>query len=77
MKYYADMDDAPVSDLLIQASIKTKNHFMDFFILVVKIVQTLAELQYRTLYFIKVIQLTMAHMFQFQLLNQVQKVSTM
>ena len=24
------MNDAPVSDLLIQASIKTDNHFMDF-----------------------------------------------
>ena len=30
LKYYADINDAPVSDLLIQASIKTKNHFMDF-----------------------------------------------
>ena len=30
LKYYADMNDAPVSDLLIQASIKTDNHLMDF-----------------------------------------------
>ena len=30
LKYYADIDDAPVSDLLIQASIKTENRFMDF-----------------------------------------------
>ena len=30
LKYYADMNDAPVSDLLRQASIKTKNHLMDF-----------------------------------------------
>ena len=30
LKYYADMNDAPVADLLIQASIKTKNHFMAF-----------------------------------------------
>ena len=29
-KYYADMNDAMVSDLLRQASIKTKNHLMDF-----------------------------------------------
>ena len=30
LKYYADMNDAPVSDQLIQASIKTENHLMDF-----------------------------------------------
>ena len=30
MKYYADMNDAPVTDLLIQASIKTENELMDF-----------------------------------------------
>ena len=42
-----------------------------------KIVQTLAEVQEHKLYFIKVGQLTMAHMFQDQLINQVQKVSKM
>ena len=31
LHYYADMNDAPVSDLLRQASIKTKNHLMNFF----------------------------------------------
>ena len=31
LKYYADMNDVPVSDLLRQASIKTENHLMDFF----------------------------------------------
>ena len=31
LKYYADMNDAPVSDLLRQASIKTENQLMDFF----------------------------------------------
>ena len=30
LKYYADMNDAPVTDPLRQASIKTKNHLMDF-----------------------------------------------
>ena len=30
LKYYADMNDAPVTDLLIQASIKTENNLMDF-----------------------------------------------
>ena len=63
LKYYANINDAPVSDLFIQARIKTKNHLMDFLILVGKIVQTLVEVQDHTLYFIKVGQLTMAHMF--------------
>ena len=30
MKYYADLNDAPVTDLLRQANIKTKKHLMDF-----------------------------------------------
>ena len=30
LKYYADLNDAPVTDLLRQANIKTNNHFMDF-----------------------------------------------
>ena len=30
LKYYTDMNDAPVSDLLKQASIKTENQLMDF-----------------------------------------------
>ena len=30
LKYYADLNDAPVTDLLRQANIKTKNHFMTF-----------------------------------------------
>ena len=30
MKYYADINNAPVSDLLRQASIKTENHLMAF-----------------------------------------------
>ena len=30
LNYYADMNDSPVSDLLIQASIETKNHLMAF-----------------------------------------------
>ena len=30
LKYYADLNDAPVTDLLRQANIKTKNHYMDF-----------------------------------------------
>ena len=30
LEYYADLNDALVSDLLRQANIKTKNHLMDF-----------------------------------------------
>ena len=30
LKYYADLNDAPVTDLLRQANIKTKNQLMDF-----------------------------------------------
>ena len=30
LNYYADMNDAPVYDLLRQANIQTKNHLMDF-----------------------------------------------
>ena len=31
LKYFTDMNDAPVTDLLRQASIKTENHLMDFY----------------------------------------------
>ena len=77
LKYYADLNDALVTDLLRQANIKTKNHLMDFMILVGKIVHTLEEVQDHILFSIKVGQLTMAHMFQDLLLNPVQKVSTL
>ena len=30
LKYYADMNDAPVTDILTQANIKTKKHLLDF-----------------------------------------------
>ena len=30
LKYYADLNDAPVTDILIQANIKTKNNLMAF-----------------------------------------------
>ena len=30
LKYYADINDAPVSDLLRKSSIKTENQLMDF-----------------------------------------------
>ena len=30
LKYYADLNDAPVTDILRQANIKNKNHLMAF-----------------------------------------------
>ena len=30
LKYYADMNDAPVTDLFRKASIRTDNHLVDF-----------------------------------------------
>ena len=30
LKYYADLNDAPVTDLLRKSNIKTKNHLMAF-----------------------------------------------
>ena len=77
LKYYADLNDAPVTDLLIQANIKTKNHLMAFLILIRRIFQTLEEVQEHILFSIKVDQLIMVHMFQDQFHNTVQKVSTM
>ena len=31
LKYYADLNDAPVTDILRQANIKPKNHLMAFY----------------------------------------------
>ena len=76
LKYYADLNYAPVTDILRQSNLKTKNHLMPFLILVVRIFQTLEEVQEHILFSIKVDQLAMVHMFQDQLHNPVQKVST-
>ena len=77
LKYYADMNDEPVTDTLIQDIIKTENRLMAFSHSSWKDFHTLAEVQKQTLYFIKAGQLTMAHMFQEQFLNQKHNVSTM
>ena len=45
LKYYSDIKDAPLSDLFIQANIKTKNHLMFSLALFGNIVQTLEEVQ--------------------------------
>ena len=77
LKYYADLNDAPVTDILRHVYIETKNHLMDFYDSSWQDFQTLEEVQEHILFSIKVLQLTMAHMFQDQLLNPLQKVSTM
>ena len=69
LKYYADLNDAPVTDLLRQANIKTKNNLMDFSDSSWQDCPTLEEVKEHTLFSIKVGQLTMAHMFQYQLLH--------
>ena len=77
LEYYADMNDTPLSDLLRQASIKTENHLMYFsdsswqdFPETGRIIG-----EYIILYQGGTIDHG-THMFQYQLLNQVQKVST-
>ena len=77
LKYYAYLNYAPVTDLLRQANIKTKNHLMDFSDSSWQDFQTLEEVQEHILFSIKVDQLIMLHMFQDQLHNPVQKMSTM
>ena len=77
LKYYADLKDAALSDLLRQVNIRTENLLIVYLILVDKIIQTLAEVQDHIISFIKVGQLTMKPVFQYPFLNQVQKVSTM
>ena len=72
LKYYADMNDAPVSNLLSQSGINTDNKLISFYDS-----SWMEEVQEHKLYFINVGQLTTAHMFQDQLINQIQKLSTM
>ena len=76
LKYYTDINDAPISDLLRQAGIKTENQLMAFSDFSCQYFHTLAEVQEYKLYFIKMGKLTMVTMFQDQLLNHVQKGST-
>ena len=51
LKYYSDMKDAPSSDLLRQAHIKSENQLLVSLILFGKIVQTLIEVQEHILFF--------------------------
>ena len=64
LKYYNYMTDAPLYYLLRQSDIKNENQLMGFSDKSGNIVQIMAEVQEHTLYSNKVVQLTMAHMFQ-------------
>ena len=77
LKYYADLNDAPVTDLLRQANIKTKNHLMNFSDSSWQDCPDTERITGAYIIYINMGQLTMAHMFQDQLPNPVQKVSTM
>ena len=74
--YYADMKDAPLYDLLIQANINNENQLMAFSDFSWKYFQTLVEVQKHISSFIKVGKLTTARMLQDQLLNKFHKAST-
>ena len=77
LKYYDDMNDTPLSDLLRPTNIKTENQLMVFsdYICQDCIYTGINTVAY--IIFINVGQLNMAHMFHYQLLNQFQKVITM
>ena len=77
LKYYSDINNALVSDILRQASIKTENQLMSFSGSSWQYFPDIGRSTRAQIIFIKVVQLTMAHMFQNQLPNQVHKVSTM
>ena len=78
LKYYAYMNDAPVSDLLIQASIKTENHLMYFYDSSWKDCPYTGRSTGAYIIFYQGGPIDhVTHMFQDQLLNQVQKLSTM
>ena len=64
LKYYADMNDAPVTDLLRQASIQTENQLMAFSDSSWQHCPDTGRSTGAYIIFIKVGRLTMAHMFQ-------------
>ena len=71
------MKDAPLSDLLIQASINNYNQLMVLSNSSWKYFPDTGRGTGAYIIFIKVVQLTMSNMLQDQFINQVQKVSTM
>ena len=61
LKYYTNINDAPVSGLLRQASIKTENHMMDFSDFICQDCTDTGRSTGSFIIFIKVGQLNMAH----------------
>ena len=77
LKYYADINDTPVTDLLIQASIKTKNHLMDFLNSSWQYCPDSGRSTGSYMIFYQGGTIGHGTHFQYQLINQVHKVSTM
>ena len=77
LNYYADMKDVALYDPLRKASMKTNNPLMHFSDSSCQYYPDTSRIIGAYIIFIKVGQLTMAHMFQDQLLNKVQKLNTM
>ena len=76
LKYYANMNDAPVTDLLRQASIKTENHFMAFSDYILQYCPDTVRSTGAYIIFYQSGPIDHGTNFQDQLLNQVQKVIT-
>ena len=77
LNYYTDMNDAPVSDLLIQASIKTENQLMDFYDYSWQDCTDTVRGTVAYIIFYQGGPIDHGKMFHYQLLNQVQKASIM
>ena len=71
LNYYDDMKDAPLSELLRKASIKTKNQLMAFSDSSWQYFPDTDRSTVEYIISIKVVQLTTEHMLQDQFLNQV------
>ena len=76
MIYYACMNDAPVSDLFRQAIMKTENQLMELSDCGWQDCPDTVRRSGAYIIFYQGGGFTMAHMFQYQLLNKWQKVST-
>ena len=76
LKYYDDMNDVPLSDLLRQASIKTKNKMMAFSDSSWQDCPDTRRITGAYIIFYQVGTIDHGKIFQHQFLNQVQKVST-
>ena len=71
LKYYAEIHDAPFSDLLRQAFINTEKQLMALYDSNWKYCTDNSRITGAYIIFLKLGQLNMLHMFQYQLLNKV------